>query len=150
MKSYLFGAATALALTLAVSAFAKPWVDYTPQKGFWQYTYVKVDVNYMDEYLTRLKSVWVPGREIDRKHGLIDDYRAMVNVNNGDATANLVLCVHYVSFAGLDPDRQRDTAIFDENQAALPKPAADAAFTDFSKYRTIVGAAIYVPVEFGR
>ena len=150
MKSYLAGAASALALTAAVSAFAKPWVDYTPEKGFWQYTYVKVDVNYTDEYLTRLKNIWVPGREIDKKHGLIDDYKAMVNVNNGDATANVVLCVHFTSFAGLDPDKQRDTAIFDENQAALPKPTADAAFTDFSKYRTIVGAAIYVPVDFSK
>ncbi|MGE5624939.1 MAG: hypothetical protein ACM3ZT_05270 [Bacillota bacterium] len=150
MKSFLSGVACTLMLVAVVSAYGKPWVDYVPEKGFWQYTYVKVDPNYLDDYLTRLKTIWVPGREIDRKHGLIDDYRVMVNVNNADSTANVMFCVHYVSFAGLDPDKQRDTAIADENAAALPAPKAEAAFTDFSKYRSFVGAAIYVPVDFTR
>lgn len=148
MKMFLFGSASALALLCAASALAKPWVDYTPEKGFWQYTYVKVDVNYVDEYVTRLKAVWVPGREIDEKHGLIDDYKVMVNINNGDSAANVMLCVHFKSFAALDPERQRDMEIQAENDAALPPQKADAAFTDFGKYRTIVGAAIYVPVDF--
>jgi len=148
MRPLLPFCACLLALISAIPASAKPWVDYTPEKGFWQYTYVKVDVNYTDDYITRLKSVWVPGREIDKKHGLIDDYRVMVNINNGDSYANVMLCVHFVSFAGLDPSKQRDMEIRAENDAALPPPQATAAFTDFSKYRTIVGSAVYVPVDF--
>lgn len=150
MKMFLSGSACTLALLCAVSAPAKPWADYTPEKGFWQYTYVKVDVNYTDEYITRLRDIWVPGREIDKKHGLIDDYKVMVNINNGDSYANVMLCVHFRSFAGLDPDKQRDIEILAENDAALPPQKADAAFTDFSKYRSIVGAAIYVPVDFSK
>ena len=139
-----------LALILAVPAAAKPWVDYVPQKGFWQYTYVKVDVNHIDDYLTRMKSIWVPGREIDKRHGLIDQYQIMTNIIGAAGDANVMLCVHYVSFAGLDPNKLRDTAIYDENAAALPEAKADAAFTDFNKYRTIVGSYIYVPLDFTR
>jgi hypothetical protein len=141
MKPYLFAV---LAMVCAVQASAKPWVDYVPQKGFWQYTYVKVDVNHVDDYLIQMKRIWVPGREIDKKHGLIDQYQVMTNINAADGTANVMLCVHYVSFAGLDPDKQRDMAIFDENSAAL----SQAASADFNKYRTIVSSSIYVPVDF--
>ena len=144
MRSFLFGVASALALVCMLPAAAKPWVDYIPQKGFWQYTYVKVDVNHIDDYLTQMKSIWVPGREIDKKHGLIDDYKVMTNVLGAAGDANVMLCVHYVSFAGLDPDRLRDMAIDEENAAAL----AHAASADFNKYRTIVGSSIYVPVDF--
>ncbi len=141
MKPYLFAI---LALICATQASAKPWVDYVPLKGFWQYTYVKVDVNHVDDYLTQMKNIWVPSQEINKKHGLIDDYKIMTNIISGASDANVMLCVHYVSFAGLDPDKLRDMAIFDENTAAL----SQAASADFNKYRTIVGSSIYVPVEF--
>lgn len=134
----------ALALLSSVTASAKPWVDYAPEKGFWEYTYVKVDVNHVDDYLTQLKSIWVTGREIDKKHGLIDDYKVMTNIMGAAGDANVMLCVHYVSFAGLDPDKLRDMAIDEENAAALAK----AASADFNKYRTVVGSSIYVPVDF--
>jgi hypothetical protein len=143
MKRLLSGAC-ALAIVCAVPASAKPWVDYVPQKGFWEYTYVKVDVNHIDDYLTQMKRIWVPGREIDKKHGLIDQYQVMTNIMGAAGDANVMLCVHYVSFAGLDPDKARDMAIFDENTAAVTQ----AASADFNKYRTIVGSSIYVPVDY--
>jgi hypothetical protein len=146
MRASLYLAAGALALVCAVSVSAKPWVDYAPERGFWQYTYVKVDVNHVDDYLTQMKSIWIPGREIDKKHGLIDDYKIMTNVLGASADANVMLCVHYVSFAGLDPDKQRDMAIDEENAAAL----AHAASANFNKYRTIVGSSIYVPQDFSK
>ncbi|MFI4921182.1 MAG: hypothetical protein ACHQAZ_06045 [Gammaproteobacteria bacterium] len=144
MRSFLFAVASAIALVCAVPASAKPWVDYTPEKGFWQYTYVKVDVNHIDDYLTQMKSIWVPGREIDKKHGLIDDYKVMTNILGGAGDANVMLCVHYVSFAGLDPDKLRDMAIDEENAASLARVAS----ADFNKYRSIVGSSIYVPVDY--
>jgi hypothetical protein len=144
MKRLIYAGACALAIVCAVPASAKPWVDYVPQKGFWQYTYVKVDVNHIDDYLTQMKRIWVPGREIDKQHGLIDQYQVMTNIMGGAGDANVMLCVHYVSFAGLDPDKARDMAIFDENTAAL----SQAASADFNKYRSIVGSSIYVPVDY--
>lgn len=45
MRKILFAVAGSLALACMIPASAKQWVDYAPQKGFWQYTYVKVDVN---------------------------------------------------------------------------------------------------------
>ncbi|HEY1772999.1 MAG TPA: hypothetical protein VGH91_07390 [Gammaproteobacteria bacterium] len=144
MNRLLSAGACALAIACAAPASAKPWVDYVPQKGFWEYTYVKVDVNHIDDYLTQMKRIWVPGREIDKKHGLIDQYQVMTNIMGAAGDANVMLCVHYVSFAGLDPDKARDMAIFDENTAAVTQ----AASADFNKYRTIVGSSIYVPVDY--
>ena len=144
MRRLLSAGACALAIACVVPASAKPWVDYIPQKGFWQYTYVKVDVNHIDDYLTQMKRIWVPGREIDKQHGLIDQYQVMTNINAADGTANVMLCVHFLSFAGLDPDKRRDQAIFDANVAAVTQ----AASADFNKYRTIVGSSIYVPVDY--
>jgi hypothetical protein len=148
MKAYLFAGALALTLLAAVPAAAKQWVDYVPEKGYWQFTYVKVDPNYIDDYLTHIKTIWVPGRAIDKAHGLIDDYKIMVNVNNGDSTANVLFAVHFTSFAALDPDKQRDLAIAAENEAALPQTKADSEFSHFDHYRTFVSASIYVPVDF--
>jgi hypothetical protein len=135
MRAWFFIGAAALVLVAAVPAAAKQWVDYVPEKGFWQYTYVKVDVNHIDDYLTQMKSIWVPGREIDEKHGLIDRYQVMTNIMGAAGDANVMLCMHYVSFAALDPDKLRDMAIDEENAAALSR----AASADFNKYRTIVG-----------
>lgn len=144
MRSLLLAGACALILACTIPASAKPWVDYTPEKGFWQYTYVKVDVNHIDDYLTQIKRIWRPGREIDKKHGLIDDYKVMTNILGGSRYANVMLCVHYVSFAEFDPNKKRDMAISEENATFVTK----AASSDFNKYRTIVGSSIYVPVDF--
>ena len=66
-------------LALATPAVAEPWVDYEPTKGFWTMTTIKVDSNKIDDYLTGLKEGWVPGQELARRNGLIDDYKIMVN-----------------------------------------------------------------------
>lgn len=150
MKSVLFAGACALALACTVPASAKQWVDYSPQKGYWEVTTVKVDPNKIDDYLTGLKQTWVPGAELAKKNGLIDDYEVMVKLNASDGNGNVMLCQHYTSFASLDPDKKRDQALDKEMEAAVPKTKSDAAVAGFDKIRTFVGDDIYVPITYGK
>jgi len=136
-------AAAALFAFCVGEASAEPYVDYTPQKGLWHVTTVKVDSNHIDDYVTGLKSDWVPGEEIAKKHGLIDSYQIMVKMNAADGQGNVLLIEHIPNMGLMDPDRARDQAIEKECYAAVPKTKSDAMVKEFDKYRTFVGEDYY-------
>lgn len=138
----------AVAMAISIPASAQKWVDYTPQKGYWEIRYVKVDPNRIDEYLAQAKIGWMPGEEVLKKKGLIYGYQVMVNITPATGKANVIFCVHYVSFATLDPNKSRDQEIDREVNALLPKAKSDAMAADFNKYRAFVGDEIYIPVDF--
>ncbi|MGA7673892.1 MAG: hypothetical protein WCA78_02465 [Rhizomicrobium sp.] len=148
MKSFAVLGACALLLAGAGAASAEQWVDYAPQKGVWAVTTVKVDPNKVDDYLVGLKANWVPGEEIAKKHGVIDDYFVMIKVNAADGQGNVLLGEHYTSFAQFDPDKKRDQAMEKEGEAAVSKDKSEAAVAGFDKYRSFVGDDLWVPVDF--
>lgn len=150
MKSIIFAGVCALAFVSAVPASAKMWVDYTPQKGYWEVTTVKVDPNKIDDYLTALKTSWVPGEEILKKKGIIDMYQVMVSATPHDGKGNVIFALHYTSFANRDPNKARDMGIQKAMEAIMPKSKADAMVAGYDKYRTFVGDSIYVPVDFSK
>ena len=139
MKTIILPIATA-AMALCVSAaWAEPYVDYTPQKGAWHATVLKVDPNHIDDYVTGLQKTWVPAEELAKKHGLIDAYQIMIKVNAADGQGNVLLTEHLVNMGTLEPDQTRDQAIEKEAYAASPKTAQQAQTHEFDKYRTFVG-----------
>jgi hypothetical protein len=146
MKFHLVAAFCALAL--AGSASAEPWVDYTPQKGVWHITTIKVDPNKVDDYLKGLKANWAPGEELAKKKGLIDSYFVDVKLNSADGAGNVILGEHYVSFAVLDPDKKRDMALQKEAEALVSKQKSEAVVAEFDKYRSFVGEDYFVEIEF--
>ena len=89
----------------ASTATADPYKDYTPVKGVWEVTTMKVDPNHIDDYLVGLKRGLVPSMESAKKHGVIDDYFVMVNPNNADDSGNVLIGQHFVSFAAMNPTR---------------------------------------------
>ena len=148
MKGLLFASACAFAVVTAASA--EPWVDWSPAKGVWSVTAVKVDANHIDDYLTGLKKVWVPGEEYAKKQGIIDQYQVMVNVNAAGAQANVLLIEHLPSFAMLDPNKKRDQDMQKAMYAAMPKDQQDAMVGGFDKYRTFVGSDMWQTVDFAK
>lgn len=150
MRMILACTAGALALVAAVAAKAEPYKDYTAQKGAWQVTEVHVDQNHIDDYLTGLKTSWVPGQEIAKKHGVIDDYWVMVKLDPAGVGANVLLGQHYPSLAVLEPDMARDKAIEKESYAAVSKEKGEALVAGFEKYRSFVGDGLYQIVQFGK
>src|SRR5215469_11944900 len=103
----LFGAFCALTLGTTVPASADKWVDYRPQKGYWEIRYIKVDPNRIDEYLTEARISWMPGEEVLKRRGLIYGYQVMVSITPANGKANVIFCVHHASFANLDPNKAR-------------------------------------------
>ena len=148
MKTTLLLAAAGALVAMAAPAFAEQYTDYTPQKGAWEVTMVKVDPAHIDDYLTGLKGSWVPSMKISKAHGTIDRYEVMVKLNASDGNANVMLAVHYPTLAVLDPDKARDQTIEKENYAFMSKDKSEAVVAGYGKYRTFVGDDIYVPVDF--
>ena len=142
-------AAFALAggLVGAGAAWAEPYTDWTPTKGAWEVTTIKVDPNHIDDYLTGLKKSWVFEQEALKAHGVIDQYIALVKLNSG-AGANVQLIVHYPSLAMMEPDKARDQAIQKESLAHMSKEAAEAQVAGYDKYRTFVSDDVWTTVEF--
>lgn len=133
---------------VASAATAEPYQDYTPHKGLWHVTTVKVDPNHVDDYVTGLKKEWALGEEVAKKHGLIDSYTIMVKINPADGSGNVLLMEHIPSTAALDPDRARDQMIEQEVYAAIPKATGQEMVKGFEKYRTFVGEDYYQELSF--
>ena len=145
MKAWLLTSVCTLAF--CVSAAADPWVDYTPQKGVYSVTGVKVDPNKVDDYLKGLKKVWLPGEEYAKKQGYIDSYEILLNVNAMGPGPNVLLVEHLTSFAQLDPNKKRDLEAQKALEALVPKTAADSAVAGFDKYRVFTGSDLWQAVE---
>ena len=135
------------ALALGGAAQAEMWKDYTPGKGTWQVTAMKVDPNHIDDYLLGLKMTWVPGAEISKKKGLIDDYKILVSDGVGDQ-ANVLLMQHVTSFANLEPNQARDQQLEKEIYAATPKARMEAKVGDYEKYREFVSGGNFSEITF--
>ncbi len=145
MKALLLAGACTLAL--CVSAAADPWVDYTPQKGVYSVTGVKVEPSKVDDYLKGLKKVWAPGEEYAKKQGIIDGYEIMLNVNGTGPGPNILLIEHLTSFAQLDPNKKRDLDMQKAFEAIVPKAESDTAVANFDKYRVFTGTDLWQVVE---
>jgi hypothetical protein len=148
MKIQILSGVAAIAAFLATAAAAEPYDDYTPQKGAWHVTTVKVDPNHIDDYLTGLKKTWQPAEEISKKHGLIDSYQIMVKLNASDGQGNVLLVEHIPNLSLLDPDRARDQAIEKEGYAAMPKAQSETMVKGFDQYRTFVGDDYWTEMTF--
>lgn len=146
MKKVFF-AGVALAV-MATAASADQWVDYTPQKGLYVVTGVKVEPNKVDDYLKGLKKVWTPGEEIAKKQGLIDAYEVMINVNGAGPGPNVLLIEHLPSFAVLDPNKKRDLDLQKAVEAATSKSETEAAVANFDKFRVFTSQEMWQQVEF--
>lgn len=143
-----------IALGVGVAAFAvsgawaDPYKDYTPGKGVWQVTTVRVDPNHIDDYLVGLKKAWVPGEEMSKKHGVIDEYFVKVSANPADSGGNVILGEHYVNFAAMDPNKVRDMQMQKEALAQMSKEEGAKLTNGFDKYRTFVGEQMWTDVNF--
>src|SRR6476659_3912340 len=122
MKNILLGAAGALAVAcVSTPAVAEPYVDYTPQKGYWTINAIEVDPNHVDDYLTGLRSSQVSAFEVLKRRGLIDDYQFMVRTGSVKGSPNVLIMTHSPTTATMDADKERDQAIEKELLAQFSK-----------------------------
>ena len=147
MRTYLLTALGAAAIAFAgVPATAKQYVDYTPQKGFWDINAVEVDPNHIDDYLTGLRRSLVPTFETLKKHGVIDDYKFMTRNSYSKGSPNVLILTHSPSGSVIDANKERDQAIDREIEAAFSKAQSDAAVAGYEKYRTFIDDAQWTDI----
>ena len=138
MNKVLLAALSVAAVTCASTAVAEPYVDYTPQKGYWTITAVEVDPNHIDDYLTGLRSSQMSVFEVLKRRGLIDDYRFLVRNGYVKGGPNVLIMTHSPSTALIDPEQARDQAVQKEIYQAFSKEKGEAAVRGYEKYRTFI------------
>ena len=147
MKTMILAALGAASIAFASApAIAKQYVDYTPQKGYWDVNAVEVDPNHVDDYLTGLSKSLIPTYETLKKRGLIDDYKFMVRSGYVKGSPNVLLMTHSKSYGVLDADQARDQAIDKEIEAMFTKEQNDAAIAGYEKYRTFIDNAQWTDI----
>ena len=151
MKTIILAALGAASIAFASApATAKQYVDYTPQKGYWDVNAVEVDPNHVDDYLTGLSKSLIPTYETLKKRGLIDDYKFMVRSGYVKGSPNVLLMTHSKSYGVLDADQARDQAIEKEIDALFTKEQNDAAIAGYEKYRTFIDNAQWTDIKMGK
>ncbi len=140
--------AAASTLVAAGAANAKEYVDYGYGKGIWTINQVEVDPNHVDDYLTGLKQSEVPGFEIMKKHGIIDDYTFSVKNGYTKGMPNVVIAVHYVNADGLMPNQARDQMLDKEIEATFSEDAGKTAVAGYEKYRKFLDNSTWLDVTF--
>ena len=151
MKTIILAALGAASIAFATApATAKQYVDYTPQKGYWDVNAVEVDPNHVDDYLTGLSKSLIPTYETLKKRGLIDDYKFMVRSGYVKGSPNVLLMTHSKSYGVLDADQARDQAIDKEIEAMFTKEQNDAAIAGYEKYRTFIDNGQWVDIKMGK
>jgi hypothetical protein len=134
----------------ATPGLAEPYVDYTPQKGYWRVNAVEVDPNHVDDYLTGLRHSQVTAFEVLKRRGLIDDYKFMVRDGFVKGSPNVLIMTHSATTATLEADKARDQAIDKEIYAAFSKAEGEKAVTGYEKYRTFVDEAIWTDIVMAK
>ena len=132
------------------TATAKPYVDYTPQKGYWDINAVEVDPNHVDDYLTGLSKSLVPVFETLKRRGLIDEYRFMSRYGYVKGSPNVLIMTHSKTTGTMDADRDRDQAVEREINAAFSEAQQDAAVAEYEKYRTFIDNGQWQDVVLGK
>ena len=141
--------AAAIAFGTAPAA-AKPYVAYSPQKGYWDINAVSVDPTHVDDYLTGLSKSLVPVFETLKRRGLIDEYQFMSRIGYVKGSPNVLILTHSKSTGVLDADRERDQAVEAEINAAFSEAQQDTAVAEYEKYRTFIDNGQWVDIKMGK
>lgn len=140
----------AVLIVAASAAVAEQYVDYAPQKGVWEINAIEVDPNHIDDYLTGLRSSDVPGFEVMKAHGLMDDYRFMVRNGYSKGSPDVLILTHFTSLAALAPDQARDQMIEKEIYSKFSKEQGRAAVAGYEKYRQFLDDSYWTEVKMAR
>ena len=151
MRGFALAALGAASMAFASApAAAKQYVDYTPQKGYWDINAVSVDPNHLDDYLTGISKSLIPVFETLKRRGVIDEYRFMSRIGYVKDAPNVLIMTHSKSTGVMDADRARDLAIEAEINAAFSEAQQDAAVAGYEKYRTFIDNAQWVDIKMGK
>jgi len=150
VSRFKLGLAALLITATGSVAVAEQYVDYTPQKGVWEINAINVDPNHIDDYLTGLRTSDVPGFEVMKAHGLMDDYRFMVRNGYSKGAPDVLILTHFTSLAAMAPDQARDQMIEKEIYSKFSKEQGRAAVAGYEKYRQFIDDSYWTEVKMAQ
>src|ERR1041384_1032478 len=105
MRRTVLAAFGAVAICVASSpGLSEPYVEYTPQNGYWDINAIEVDPNHIDDYLVGLRQSQVSAFEVLKSRGLIDSYKFMVRNGYVKGSPNVLIMTHSRSIGTLEAD----------------------------------------------
>lgn len=128
-------------LFLAGTALAdlEPWEDYEVSESVSVVTTIRVASNMMDAYLEGIRNTWVPGVEISKELGQIEDYAVFVSDLPESGDFNLVLVVRLATTADLAPNKERYEAFMREFGEQRSEETTEYAQRNYPAMRKITG-----------
>lgn len=140
----------ALAALCATMAFAdlEPWEDYEVSDAVWSVTTVKVDANMMDAYLEGINETWIPGNEVSKELGHIEDWAIYVSDLPLSGEFNLMLVVKFAKSADLAPNKERYEAFMAKWGKERADASTEKAQRDYPGMRTLTGEYNFRKLEF--
>ena len=106
MRKTTMLAAVAMFGVAGTSQAAEIFKDYVPSKAIWNVTMVKVNPNRIDDYLGGLRQSWVPGCDINKKLGVIEDCSIFVSETTAGGPFNVMLVQKFPSSAAAEPNAE--------------------------------------------
>lgn len=74
----------------------------------WSISFIRANVNSVDDYLKGLKSTWEASYKGALNQGLIKSYKIFLGSASNEEDFNIILLVEYENMAALDPDPIKD------------------------------------------
>ena len=146
-KTIVLTALAVFGLAGSVNA-AEIWKDYVPSKAIWNVTMVKVNPNRIDDYLGGLRQSWVPGCDINKKLGVIEDCSIFVSETTAGGPFNVMLVQKFPSSAAAEPNAESYTKMMAEVRKNLAEAKEDEIVKGYEEFRTFWGEMNFRRVEW--
>ena len=141
MKSFLRAAAVAATLSVAVGAAGAAQAQ-TAERVYdngpvWVISYIETKPGMFDDYIAYLSTKWREGTEIDKRAGVVLDYKVLSVDQPRDGEADVILMIQYKNMAAFDRPLAEAEATSAKTFGSVVK--SNQAFADRSKMRTSRG-----------
>ena len=114
----------------------------------WSVTTIRVDANMDDAYLEGIKNTWVPGSEIAKELGQLEDYWIYRSDLPQSGDFNLLLVVKFANTADLAPNKERYEAFMKEFGQAAADESTEYAQKNYPAMREITGQYLMREIDF--
>ncbi|MDX1515330.1 MAG: hypothetical protein R3288_00750 [Woeseiaceae bacterium] len=139
MKTSLTVAAVLLACSGMAYADLEPWKDYEVSEAVWSVTTVKVDSNMGDAYLEGLRETWIPGVEVARELGQIEEWAIYRSDLPDSGDFNLLLVVKLSKTEDLAPNKERYEAFIKKFTQERADATTEYAQKNYPAMRELTG-----------
>lgn len=138
MKNLFKAAALAATLSLSMGA-ADAALGQTAERIYdngpvWVVSYVETKPGMFDDYMAYLSTKWRESNEMDKRAGVVLDYKVLAVDNPRDGEADVILMIQYKNMAAFDRPLAEAEATSAKTFGSVVK--SNQAFADRGKMRT--------------